>query len=266
MGQRIGFTNNAKDTTTAVDAHSYRLCLSVGVQSENAGFFLSREKDGLPQRFLWLPTNDPRAPRDRPEKVRPISVELPQFTLQDGAARVDMPVPDAVTAEIWLHRWRVLTGAPGVDPLDGHLKLTQLKVAAAVAILHGRTEVTDEDWAIAGHLVDVSARVRAGLQAAVQARRRRDNHAKAHDQADRQVIVEDQLTDERQRRVAKAILRKLERVGRATHLDLLRACNSKIREEFDPVLGRLIDDRIVVRCEGGVGRVKEYELAARSSA
>jgi hypothetical protein len=59
MGQPLGFANNSKDTTTAVDAHSYRLCLSVGVQPDNARFFLANEACGLPQRFLWMPTSDP---------------------------------------------------------------------------------------------------------------------------------------------------------------------------------------------------------------
>ena len=257
MGQPIGFANNAKDTSTPVGAHQYRLCLSVGVQSENAGFFLSREKDGLPQRFLWLPTNDPGAPQDRPEPISPRSVELPQFTLEDGAARVEMPIPAEVSDEIWLHRWRVLTGAAGVDPLDGHLKLTQLKVAAAIAILHGHTRVTDDAWKIAGQLIDVSAKVRTGLQAAVEARRRRDNAAKAHDQADRQVIVEDQLTDERQRRVAKAIIRKLERVGRATRRQLRMACNKAVRGDFEPVFDLLLDEKLIVCC-GGIP--EEYVL------
>ena len=66
MGQPLGFHNAQKDTTTAVKGHTYRLCLSVGVQLENAEFFLSREKDGFPQRFLWLPTLDPHAPEPEP--------------------------------------------------------------------------------------------------------------------------------------------------------------------------------------------------------
>src|SRR5262245_28595876 len=36
MGEPLGFSNAHKDTTTAVPAHSSRLCLGVGVQPENA--------------------------------------------------------------------------------------------------------------------------------------------------------------------------------------------------------------------------------------
>src|SRR5208337_2828689 len=109
------------ETTTAIDAHSYRLCLGVGVQPDNAGFFLSREKDGFPQRFLWLPTIDPHAPEDWPDSVAPIDIMLPDF----GCSRFVMEIPTQVTQEIQEHRWLVLTGSEDVDPLDGHPKLTQ---------------------------------------------------------------------------------------------------------------------------------------------
>jgi hypothetical protein len=261
MGQPLGFTNNAKDTTTAVGAHKYRLCLSVGVQPENAGFFLSRDSHGFPQRFLWLPTTDPGAPRDRPDPIDPFLIDLPDFPLEEGAERFEMPIPPAVVDEIWLHRWRVLTGVEGVDPLDGHLKLTQLKVAAAVAILHGHNRVTDQAWRIAGQLIKVSTKVRTGLRAEVEARRRRENTAKAHDQADRQATVEVLLADDRQRRVRKAIERKLKRVGTAAEYELEKACDSSIRDDFKFVFDFCLEEGFIVCCEeGGDGRAARYRL------
>jgi hypothetical protein len=260
MGQPLGFNNNAKDTSTAIEAHSYRLCLSVGVQPDNAGFFLSREKDGLPQRFLWLPTTDPYAPEIRPDPVNPIAVEVPAFTLDKGD-RFVLDIPDHVRQEIWSHRHRVLTGADGVDPLDGHLMLTQLKAAAAVAILHGRTSVTDDDWKIAAEIIGKSQQTLDGLRVAVADRRRRENTAKALDAADRQAIIDDRLTDERQKRVAKAITNKFKRVGRATRTALRRACDVSIRGDFDPVFDLFVDKGFLV-CHGGQGgHADEYELA-----
>lgn len=258
MGQPIGFHNNQKKTCTEVDAHGYRLCLSVGVQPENAGFFLSRENHGFPQRFLWLPTDDPYAPQDRPDRVPAINIEVPDFP---RAARTEMPIPPEVADEIWRHRWQVLTGADDVDPLDAHIKLTQLKVAASVAILHGHTQVTADAWKIASQLIDVSASVRAGLHTAVEAQRRRENTARALDQADRQAIVEARLTDDRQKRVSGAILRKLQRSRRSTRLELLRACDSSIRADFDPVFQLFLDKGLIVCCEGGDGRAAEYEVS-----
>jgi hypothetical protein len=263
MGQQIGFTNNAKDTTTAVPAHRYRLCLSVGVQPENAGFFLSREKDGLPQRFLWLPTNDPGAPRKRPAKVAPLSVELPQFLL-DGAARVQMPIPETVAEEIWDHRWKVLTGAKGANPLDSHLRLTQLKVAAALAVLHGHAEVTDDAWEIAGHLIAVSTTVRATLAGAIKARQRKENTAKAHDQADRRAIVETRMVEDRHRRIRAQLLRRLEKVGAEKQYILSRSIDSTVRGDFNLVFSQCVDEGLIVCCEEDRGtRAPRYRLATR---
>jgi hypothetical protein len=86
-----------------------------------------------------------------PAPVEPLTVEVPTFKI-DKTGRSVMEIPDDVTEEIWHHRWLVHTGADDVDPLDGHLKLTQLKTAAALAVLHGNTRVTDEAWKIAGRL------------------------------------------------------------------------------------------------------------------
>ena len=43
MGQALGFSNAQRATTTYIHAQTYRLCLGVGAQPENAGFFLDRE-------------------------------------------------------------------------------------------------------------------------------------------------------------------------------------------------------------------------------
>jgi hypothetical protein len=260
MGQPIGFDNNSKELSTGIEAHSYRLSLSVGVQPDNAGFFLSREKDGLPQRFLWLPTTDPYAPETRLQPVAPMHIQLPLFP-GGYSDRFELEIPDDVRDEIWHHRWLVLTGVEGVDPLDGHLKLTQLKTAAALAILHGHRNVTDDAWKIAGQLIDVSTEVREGLRAAVADRARRENTAKAHDAADRQAIIEARLTDDRQQRVAKAITNKLKRVGRATRRELLQACDSSIRGDFEPVFDLFVDKGFLVCQKGDDGHADHYQLS-----
>jgi hypothetical protein len=48
--------------------------------------------------------------------------EVPDFGC--GPDRFVVTVPDEVPAEILHHRWQVLTGAEGIDPLDAHTKLT----------------------------------------------------------------------------------------------------------------------------------------------
>lgn len=250
MGQPLGFHNAQKDTTTAIEAHSYRLCMGVGVQPENAGFFLSREKNGFPQRFLWMPTIDPFAPRDRPDPIAPMDVMIPDF----GRDEYLIKLPASVVKEIVDHRHLVLIGSDEVDPLDGHLMLTRLKVSFALALLDGVKDIREDDWRIAGELMEVSQRVRADMRQVIAETRRRENTARAHDAADRQAIVEARLTDERQQRVSKAIIGKLKRTGQATRRELRMACTQAIRGDFDPVFDLFLDKQLIVPCEGGEGR------------
>jgi hypothetical protein len=143
------------------------------------------------------------------------------------------------------------------------LKLTQLKVAFPLAVLHGRSEITELDWKIAGQLMDVSTRVRTGLRTLVAEKARRDNTAKALDQADREAIIRERLAADAQQRVAQAITRKLKRITSATRLELRRACDSSIRHDFDTVFDFFLDKGFLVCSEGGDGHVSRYELAAK---
>jgi hypothetical protein len=260
IGEALGFNNAQRDTTTAIKSHSYRLCLGVGVQPENAGFFLAREKDGFPQRFLWLPTIDPYAPEERPEPVDQLDVLVPPFSPNCDDWHV-VVIPDSARDEIDAHRHRVLVGDPDVDPLDGHLMLTRLKVAFALAVLHSRTAVGENEWKIARDLVDMSIRVRDQMRVAVDNARRRQNSAKAHDQAEREAIIAERLSNEAQRRVVKAVCSKLRRVGRATRKDLRVACAAVIRGEFDAVFEMLVDQQIIAKLElTGERFTPEYEF------
>ncbi len=250
MGEPLGFNNAQKDTTTAIKPHSYRLSLGVGVQPENAGFFLSRAKDGFPQRFLWLPTVDPYAPEERPEPVDQLHVLVSAFTTDYDDHHV-VQIPGSARDEIDAYRHRVLVGDPDVDPLDGHLMLTHLKVAFALAVLHSRSTIGETEWKIAGDLIDVSVRVRAQMRVAVDDARRGRNTAKAHDQAEREQIVTERLADAAQKRVVKGICSKLRRVGQATRSELRANCASAIRGEFDPVFDMLLDQQIIAACQSG---------------
>lgn len=256
MGQPLGFSNAQRDTTTAVPEHSYRLCLGVGVQPENAGFFLSREKDGFPQRFLWLSAIDPYAPRDRPEGVDSRDVIIPDF----GNDEYLINVPATVAREVTDCRHLILTGSEEVDPLDGHLMLTRLKISFALAILEGRKDIAESDWKIGGELLDLSKQVRDGMRRTIAQVHSRENQARAHDQADRQAIIDTRLDDDRQRRVAKAISQKLKRTGTATRRELRMACNHSIRDDFEPVFRLFLDKEFIVCKEAGEGRKTQYAL------
>ena len=108
--------------------------------------------------------------------------------------------------------------------------------------------------------MDVSNRVRAQMRKVVADRHRKKNIGRAHDQAYRDAIVAEKLTERLQQRVKGAIDRKLSDVGAASRRDLQNACSSVIKPEFPPVFDLLLDQGYLV-VEGGEGIGKLYRLA-----
>lgn len=251
MGEPLGFSNSSKETTTAIGAHAYRLCLGVGVQPENAGFFLEREKDGFPQRFLWVSTIDPYAPEERPDPVDPMDIVVPDF----GRDRYVVPIPDEARHAIDEHRRLVLIGSRDIDPLDGHLMLTRLKISFALAVLAQRKSVDESDWKLAGELTDMSQRVRADIKLVLAERRRRENAAKAHEQAERDEIVADHAEERVYSRARAAVVRRLEKGGVVSRKSIRTSMRSELKRHLDSVLADLISEGIVIERAGG------YEMA-----
>lgn len=245
MGQPLGFKNNRKDTSTEVEAHSYRLCIGIGVQPENAGFFLERAKDGFPQRFLFLPTDDPQAPPPEllPPEPEPYVVELPveavnPYNHQTAQFKI-VDVPEAARDEIRQHRHRVLVGDPNVNPLDGHLLLTRLKIAFALAVLDGRIDINVDDWKLADDLLIVSAATRSEMASAVADRRARENRARALADDERDEVRSDRKVE----RTKASILRSLSAAagGPVLRRDVRRRLKADIRDNFDAAVAQLVD-------------------------
>src|SRR4029077_11681260 len=103
---------------------------------------------GPPQRFGWLPAVDRAAPDLTPPAPLPRHYDPPDFDpgritpFSQGLAPAGIcENAREVGDHAALARLRGETAA-----LDGHLLLTRLKVAAALALLDGRVDVDDDDW------------------------------------------------------------------------------------------------------------------------
>src|SRR5664280_2688262 len=166
-GGTLGFTNADQLRTIQIDAHTYRLALSVGVQPLRAAPLLDDADGGLPQRFLWMPCYDPGIRAWRAQNhIEPewLLWERPEF---DGVGV--LAVPEVI------HEAVVEAALPPLEtdtrnPLNSWAVLTQEKVAALLGILDRRTEVNVEDWQLADHLMQVSRRTRADVQATLAKR------------------------------------------------------------------------------------------------
>ncbi|ORB91455.1 hypothetical protein [Mycobacterium persicum] len=185
MGEELGFANAEKDRRVILPMHTYRLCLSAGVQPDNGMVLLNdqAQRDGVPQRFIWTPVRPGVArPRRRADAkaVDPLNVAVPDFGIDpmtfevgddddadadfyDPTARPLVPVGvGSSIAQQIIDADAAKDADPfgrSADPLAGHRLLAQLKVAAALAVLHNRTYVDSEDWQRAERLIDVSSAV-----------------------------------------------------------------------------------------------------------
>jgi hypothetical protein len=229
MGETLGFTNAQKNTRTYVESLTYRAGVIVGVQPLRSQTLLNGADGGTPQRFLWMPVRDKHRPADRPETPEPIAITIPDY----------LPGDLIVTRLAWqaidAHQAAVHHEEPGVDPLDGHANLTRVKVAVSLMVLDGRREVSDEDWRLAGVVMDVSKWTRERCRRAIAEQFRRANTARALAVAERDEVISDRRLD----RAKQAILRKLDD-GQPQPRNLLRSSlKADLRPYFDPAAEEL---------------------------
>jgi hypothetical protein len=247
-GAALGAFYADKFKRRPVAAHSYRAALIAGVQPARSGTLLKDVDGGTPQRWIWLPTNDPGA------LAEPAPYQIPRFGIWKSYAslapagemtdeqpvsrrhRVEIRICDTARAAIIGHRQAQLRGAV-TAAIDGHALLTRLKVAALLCLLDGgRTEVTDDDWNLAGTVMAVSDRIRELCTAALAETSQRANVAKAMEEVERGRVVATQA----ERRVAAALLRILQRAPDGmSRSDLRRALPGRDRDLFEVGLDAL---------------------------
>ncbi|WP_156744297.1 hypothetical protein [Mycobacterium sp. E740] len=233
-GERVGHDYADPSKAVVLQPHRYRLCMVVGVQPLRAAPLLDDADAGTPQRFVWLPVNDPGAPIERPRAVPP-PLRLPPWSLPDDDAPrqffaqrwadqlhepadpdsfIVVAIPPEASAAIDAAGTARLRGTPGTDPLDGHRLLCQLKIAAALARLRRHDEITAEDWQLASTVMAVSDRTRDDVRAEIAADAARRN-VRTAEAAGRRKVVESRVVADAEAadvaRVAALIVAALER-------------------------------------------------------
>jgi hypothetical protein len=247
MGEPLGFAYVAAEKRLTIPRHSYRLCLVTGIQPANAAPLLDDAAAGTPGRFLWLPADDPDAPDQRPPEPEqwpdPLwhpGTKLMEIGLGDGPDPVaPMAVCDTAKREIDRARLDQLRGS-GSEVLDGHALLAQLKVAAALALLEGRTgEVSEDDWRLARIVRRVSDQTRLRVMRTLERERAKSNHARAEADAHRAIIVDDKLTEHATQRVGRLIMSKLG-TDWIAHAALRRDLPGRDRQYFEGAITALV--------------------------
>lgn len=202
-GDMLGQSNaQAGGRTRLVPEKSYRAVMMVGVQPERSDVLLDGAGVGTPQRFLWCQTTDPSIPEETPEWPGDLDWTLPEMPA-DGM----VVYPDSVLDEIRAAQLAMARGK--ADGLAGHLNLTRLKVAFALAILHSESEITDRWWALAGVLMDRSQETQADCYRVMSAKTAEQIERKAVVQKKAEVHAEQVVNGDTLEKAVGMIARKL---------------------------------------------------------
>ncbi|WP_040510479.1 hypothetical protein [Gordonia soli] len=283
MGEELGFANADKERRVILPMHSYRLCLSAGVQPDNGAILLNDQAttDGLPQRFLWAPVRDGVVRTDRAETA-PRALVLPDFGIDpfavpdDGGDNLDVPlVPIGVGTTI-AEAVIAVDAAKDADmfgrsddPLAGHRLLCQLKVATAFAVIHGRTYVGVEDWQRAECLMTVSTAAMAYVAAASSATAERESVSRGQLDGVRQAAADEVRAERQVRKVADRIREMLPADGDWMTINAIRkVITSSSRVHIEPAIHRLTvkGDIRSRKHEYGTGTTTQFSLTEKGRA
>lgn len=208
---RTMLTGGAVSTTAAdperrrsLPANSYRLCIVSGVQPKLSDVLLADTDAGTPQRWLWLPADDPQWDAELTKWPGSISWRLPAPHHHDADGRVRIEVPDVARQAVYEARIRQLQRQG--NPLDGHRLLTRLKVAAALALLHSGYDITPHWWQLAGVVMHRSDITRGHCVAELAAKAEAEQRGRGRLDAVRESGAREARTDEA-RKYAAAIWR-----------------------------------------------------------
>lgn len=253
MGEQLGQANAAKDTRRNVPAHSYRACLSVGAQPGHTDVIFNDATGGTPQRFLWVAVTDPDIQYGEFSEPEPLVTDLPIWTPgKDGVVEVAYSVPEIKRSIVEAH---IARNRGEGDALDGHALLTRCKVAALMAIMHGRAEVTEWDWDRSAVVMAVSDRTRHDLIRFAQEAR----HRRVRDEGRERAVRREGYEEERVQSTKNAIVEKLGQRGCMAKNELRTSLNPAKREYFELAIEQLAAEGVIEVVT--VKRGERYQLA-----
>lgn len=234
-GEALGFQNASPDRTLNVAEHAYRAMLIVGVQPARAQKLMDAVGGGTPQRFLWMPTTDPRITATPPAWPGGLHVERQRWHTPHT-----LHVPDVAATAI--REASAARNRGEGDALDGHGLLVREKVAAALCVLDSRRTMTEEDWRLAGLVMAASDRCRRTVTLRIQQARDDADVTRGRSEGRRAEAAQDYRDKQATTRVAKFLMRKLRTVGEAgmSSGDLRRALPSRDRSYFESATEHLL--------------------------
>lgn len=207
-GEALNISNSrAGGRSRAVPKRSYRAVVVMGVQPGRSDILLSERQVsvGTPQRFLWSRATDPDRPDIAPDWPGPLNWTPPS----DWPDLIDYP--EHIKEEVRQARRDFLDSK--VAESEGHAMLTRLKVAVALAALHGETSITDQWWVLAGLLMSQSREIQEECRQHLQTAADTRAITTAKRQAVASVEAGDAAGEVKLKKAALSLLRKLDASG-----------------------------------------------------
>lgn len=245
-GETLGFAYADETKRALVPDGGYRFGLIVGIQPKRSSALLDDADGGTPQRLLWMPVADPRCRRDnRPALPEPyVSAPHPEL----WPDRISLPPVATEAIEIAAEERAQGDG----NPLDGHRLFVRAKVAAALAVIDGRTAVSAEDWQLSQTAMRVSDTTRSRCVAALRSADEQANRARAEAEGIRTDITEETRRQRAVERIAQTIVRAVTTHGPMTRRDAKTRVSSRDRAHFNDAIATAVDDGLLVADDDGV--------------
>lgn len=267
-GKQLGAQYADQFKRRPVPQHGYRAAIVAGIQPERSDVLLNDAETagGTPQRWLWLPTDDPEGKKRgrlvAPRMAVPVRWQDYEVWAAQGEQGSDpVRLQERTTMEVCAEAEQVILQAreealgqteevAASAALDGHALFTRLKVAAVLALMEqrNRLEVTADDWRIAGMIMSVSDATRAECRRALRDANSKQSRIRGMGDAEREVAktetVED-LADQKIAKVKERIVAKLQEVGDWMKVRDLRAFLGRDRGHLQAAMDELTTDGLL---------------------
>lgn len=258
MGGMVGSHNANIETRTQLEPNTYSLSTIICAQPLLMDWLLTREEleGGLPQRFLWTPTDLQYTAEGSIPTVDQIVIPLPfEATPGEpiGEAMGDGPIiqgprprhvmyaPARVMEAMKQAREdRMLYAVRDSRRNNAHIMLTTLKVSGYLALMDGRNGITDEDWDLASAVTNASTAMMEWVNSNLEAEAARSHRNKAI-AAGRNAQVQDEARHAALVERTAGRIKGLLETGPKTKSQISQKLSAPQRELFDEALDTLLD-------------------------
>ena len=252
-GGTAGQANASIARRRILPAGTYTFGIVAAFQPALAAGLLDDVAGGTPQRFGWADADDVTLCPPAPAWPGRLPWNAPLKMEYGGDLHLAQPIVDQLVAD----RYAIVTRKVEVAPLDAHANLYRLKVAGLLAVLDGRSDVTVDDWDLAGIIHTRSCSVRARVVAAVAYEATMLEQSARQRLAGRAAHTEEALEVRARVDCARKVADKVWAAGGLTTTALRRSLTARLRDVLDDGLAHAQAEGWVVEAvEAGQGSAK----------